>query len=274
MTAPVYQQYPAQAYAPPAQYPPQQQPQFPPQQFAPGYPPATPAAPAQPLAQGTIDDFYAQPSTGGGKSISFQNKPVGTAYAGIVTRPITSGDIQQQTDTQGRPQTFRDGRPKFVMKVPLQMQPSPEHPDGLGTWYVKGQARDELVRAMAEAGAPAGPPEAGAGILIQFTGERQSGPGMNPAKLVHVTYSRPDGSASSSQAAPAPEPSNSAVAAGVPGAIVPPPAPAAAPAPVAQPAPPPAAAPAPAPAAQPAPPADMSDEQKALLARLTGQQQG
>jgi len=160
----------------PAQYPPQQfappQPQYAPQQFAPGYPPAQMAPPQQPLAQGSIDDFYSQPSTGGGKSLSFPNGQFGTRYIGIVTRPITSGDIQQQTNTQGVPQTFKDGRPKFVMKVPLQMQPSQTHPDGLAQWYVKGQARDELVRAMTEAGAPAGPPEAGAIIDVTYVSDR------------------------------------------------------------------------------------------------------
>jgi len=70
------------------------------------------------------------------------------------------------------------------MKVPLQMQPSQAYPDGLATWFVKGQARDELVRAMAEAGAPAGPPEAGAIIDITFVAERAV-PGMNPAKQSH-----------------------------------------------------------------------------------------
>ncbi|MCW2496324.1 hypothetical protein [Jatrophihabitans sp.] len=222
MSAPTYPGYVPQGYPPPTppptpptpQYPaapsypgapgqlPQQyaQPQYPAQpaygqQFPPaqGYPPAQ-FAPAQPpLAQGSIDDFYSQPSAGGGKSLSFHQKPYGTQYVGIVTRPISQGDIQQQTDTMGRPQTFKDGRPKFVMKVPLQMQPSPEHPDGLGTWFVKGQARDELSRAMAEAGAPAGPPEAGAIISITYTGERQTGAGMNPAKQVAVVYQRPNG---------------------------------------------------------------------------------
>lgn len=202
MTAPY--PYPPQGYpAQPQQQFPQQPPaqQFVPQpQFAPGfpaqqgYPPAQFAPPAAPLAQGSIDDFYSQPSTGGGKSLSFAQ--VGVTHVGIVTRAITAGDIQQQTDTRGNPQTFRDGRPKFVMKVPLQLlQPSPEYPDGLATWFVKGQARDELVRAMSEAGAPAGPPEAGAVIQITHTGTRSAGPGMNPAKLFAIQYRRPDGSA-------------------------------------------------------------------------------
>lgn len=149
-----------------------------------------PAAPAQPLASGTLDEFYSQPSAGGGKSLAF--KTIGTRYIGIVTRPIRDSDIQQQTDTQGRPQTFRDGRAKYVMRVPLQVQPSPEYPDGLAQWWVKGQARDDLVRAMAEVGAPAGPPEAGSVVDITYVADRPAGVGMNPAKQVRVVYKRPD----------------------------------------------------------------------------------
>lgn len=260
-------QYPAQAGYPAA---PGQLPQYPQQylqQFAPGYPSAMPAAPQQPLAQGSIDDFYKQPSTGGGKSISIKGKQPGYRFAGIVTRPITAGDIEQQTDTQQRPQFFKDGRPKFVMKVPLQMQPSPEYPDGLAQWYVKGQARDELVRAMAEAGAPAGPPEAGAILDITFTGTRPSGPGLNPANQWHVVYTRPDGQTSSPPPAIAQPPVAPPAPAPMPQAQYAPQQPV--PQAPAQPMPP--AAPAPAqPVAQPQAPSDLSAEQQALLARLTG----
>lgn len=202
-------QYPVQPSYPvaPGQLPGYQQP-YAPQQFAPqypqaqGYPAPQMAPPQQPLAQGSIDDFFNQPSAGGGKSLSF--KVIGTRYRGIVTRPLGRGDVQQQTDTMRRPLTYNDGRPKFVMKVPLQMQPSAEHPDGLATWFVKGQARDELVRAMAEAGAPAGPPEANSIIDISYVADRQSGQGLNPAKQFQIVYTRPGGAAQqpAPQAAP------------------------------------------------------------------------
>jgi hypothetical protein len=268
-TAPPVQQYPM-----PQAYP--QQPAYPqPQQFAPqypvqqGYPAPMMAPPQQPLAQGSIDDFFNQPSAGGGKSLTFPNQQFGTRYIGIVTRALGTGDIQQQTNTQGVPQFFKDGRPKFVMKVPLQMQPSAAYPDGLATWFVKGQARDELVRAMAEAGAPAGPPEAGSIIDITYTNDRQAGAGMNPAKQFAVVYTRPSGETSSpapaAQAAPAPvaQPPVPPVYGQVPQQ---PPAqqyapPATPQAPPQQPA---------APVAQPQPPADLTQEQQALLAKLTG----
>ncbi|SOD72753.1 hypothetical protein SAMN05892883_2098 [Jatrophihabitans sp. GAS493] len=249
-------------YAPPPQFqqPVYQQPpaQFPVQQ---GYPQPQMAAPAQPLAQGSLDDFYNQQSTGGGKSLAFEQP--GQSYVGIVARPLSSGDIQQQTDTQGKPLFFRDGSPKFVMKVPLQMEPSPTHPDGLGTWYVKGATRDELVRAMAEAGAPVGPPEAGAAIQITFTSTRQSGPGMNPAKIFSVAYQRPGvitPAPAQPQAAPVVQ---QPVQQYVPPVIQQPQVQASyAQQPVQQ------------VPAQPAvqPPQDFNAEQQALMARLTGQQ--
>jgi len=300
--APQYPSYPPQG--PPQQY---QQPYYPPQapqQYGP--PPVQ-----QQLAQGSLDDFYNQPSSGGGPSLKFEQ--IGTRYIGIVTRPIGQGDVQQQTDTQGRPLFFKDGRPKWVMKVPLQMQPTGVYTDGLAQWYVKGQARDELVRAMAEAHAPEGAPEQGSILDIEFTGTRQSGVGMNPAKMFRVHYTRPEG------AAPAPQPVQQGVPQPVQQAPAPqqpvqplppqygqpdqgalPPLPASAYPPGAQPLPmgpsvgtvytPNAAAqqtpqqapaaPSPVAGAQqgvqqgvPQPPSDLSDEQKALLARLTGVQQ-
>lgn len=307
MTMPAYQfpQYAPPGYPQPAPAYPQMPPQqyAPPQQFPPAY--AAPAQPAAPLATGSLDDFYSQPSTGGGVSLKFETP--GTTYVGIITRPLTNGDVQQQTNPQGQPLTYKDGRPKFVMRVPLQIQPTPTIPDGLATWYVKGQARDELVRAMSEAGAPVGPPEAGAIVQVTFVGTRPSGAGFQPSKQFSVKYARPNGAAPvsaappamSAEPAPAPQPApvyvpdfaaqQAAAMAQVPAA----PAidfaalqaqqaalaaaqTAAAPAPVAPQAPaaPQVAAPVQTPVsaapAQPQPPAGLSADQQALLAKLTG----
>jgi hypothetical protein len=117
---------------------------------------------------------------------------MGTTYVGIVARAITDADVRQATNQQNVPQTYRDGRPKFIMVVPMLVQGSAEFPEGLAGWWVKGQARDELVRAMAEAGAPAGPPEAGALIQCTLVGQRPI-PGMNPAYQYRIVYTRPTG---------------------------------------------------------------------------------
>ncbi|TDP97666.1 hypothetical protein [Labedaea rhizosphaerae] len=238
----------------PAPYP-QQPMSYPPQ----GYGQPYPAPPVQqPLAQGSLDAFYNQPSTGGGKSLAFD--VIGRSYVGIVTRPLTAADVAQQTDTNNRPLVFRDGSPKFVMKVPLQMQPTQDRPDGLGTWYVKGADRDELNRAMAEAGAPAGPPEAGAVIQITYVSDKANGPGMNPSKVKQVRYQRPQGAT----AVPAPVAEQQQT----PQPVTPPAPPVTPPAPPVTPAAP-VAAPV---AAQPLPaPPGLDPAQAALLAQMTGQ---
>ena len=293
---PQYPPAPPQGYAPPpmgypAQQYPAQQPGYPMQPQ--GYP--MPQPPVQ-LATGSLDAFYNQPSVGGGAALKFE---VGVSHVGVVSRDVTGADVQQQTNPQnGQPAYFKDGRPKFVMKVPLQVQPTQERPDGLAQWYVAGAARDELARAMKAAGAPEGPPEAGAVIQITCTGTRPSGAGMNPSKVYQVVYQRPN------------EPAGMMTAAsyGVPTALEQPPVQAApapqqfqapqqpmpqppapqyqGPAPAQQfQAPPvpqqaaPQGAPAQAPAQPPAPQFDpsslppMSPEQQQLLAGLVGQQQ-
>jgi hypothetical protein len=293
--------YPQQPYAqpaPPAAYP--QQPTYPqqpaayPQGYAQGYAQpqyAPPPPPAAPLPTGTLDGFYSQPSSGGGPSFKFRdanaNPQIGKSYAGIVARPITDADIRAQTDNNGRVQTFKDGRTKFVLIVPMQVQPSTEFPDGQAGWWVKGQARDELARAMAEAGAPAGAPEAGAGIRVTLVSVRPV-PNMSPAYQYRVEYMRPAGAApvpagavpilhpqgsvhgpddrNYAGYAPAPQPQYAPVQ--QPQQVPPPPAyaPAAVQA-VHQPMPQPVQAAAPA-----ATPQGFNDEQAALFAKLTGGQ--
>lgn len=208
---PFYPQYPGQPMQQPQQaYPPQAYPaQAPPQQFG-GYPPQAPmgqpAQPSVPLAQGSLSDFYNQPSSGGGPSLSWTDKntqapkPIGTSYTGVVARDVTSADVQQQTDFRTQqPLFYRDGRPKFAMKVPLKLNPSQEFPEGEASWFVKGQAKDELQRAMSAAGAD-GAPKAGAVITVTLVQRRPSGQGMNPANIVQVTYQPAQGGQASTEA--------------------------------------------------------------------------
>lgn len=297
--APTYppQGYPAPQYptAPPMpQYP--QQPQGYPQGYAQPYTP--PSAPAAPLPTGSLDTFYQQPSASGGPSFKFMDanrQPrVGHYYEGFVARPVTDADVRAQTNDAGQVQTYRDGRAKFVLVVPMRVQPSQEFPEGQAGWWVKGQARDELARAMAEAGAPAGPPEAGAFIRVTLVGTRPI-PGKNPAYQYRVDYVRPQGAAPVSAAPqpvaqqpmqappvqetapvvhqqPIPNPHVNPDGSAVPWQPAPNMPQQYTPQPVAQAAP---AQPAPAPQAAPAPtaaPAGFTEEQAALFAKLTGQQ--
>jgi hypothetical protein len=206
---PYYPPQPQQGYAPqfpqaPVQYaPPPQQPVYAPpvQQYA-------PQAPAQPpLANGSLDDYYSQPTGGGGPGISWKDKPLGTTYAGVVKRDVTNGDVVQDSDfTTKQPKFYRDGRPVFVMKVPLQGQPSQEFPDGEFAFWVRGQARDELARAMAEAGVE-GAPKAGALIQVALVERKPSRQG-NPANIVRISYTPAGGAAPAQpqQAAPIQQP--------------------------------------------------------------------
>lgn len=229
MTQQPYQQpYPPQQYAaPPAQ--PQQAypPQFPgyPQQaapapMAPAYPPQPPyqqpyappvqtGPPAAPLADGSLDAFYSQPNTGGGPGVSWKGKPDGYTVQGLVPRDVTNADVTQEvgapnTQEAGRPQFYRDGRPKFVMAVPLQVMASAEYPEGEARLFVRGQLRDELARAMGEAGVD-GAPKAGAVITITLV-QRKQGRGAIPQNVFAVRYTPAGGAVPPVQQPQAPAP--------------------------------------------------------------------
>lgn len=177
-------------------YPPQPQVQqpYPPQQYQQPYTAqyGQPAQPQQPLADGSIDAFYSQPNLGGGPGISWKGKPDGFTVQGVVPRDVGDGDVSQEvgapgTAQAGVPQTFRDGRPKFVMAVPLQLPPSAEYPDGEARLYVRGQLKEELVRAMAEAQVPERTPKAGATITVTLV-QRKQGRGTIPQNIFAVVY--------------------------------------------------------------------------------------
>jgi len=213
------------------------------------------SSPSQPLARGTLDDFYGQPAGGGGVSVAsfFKDKttgmlkPVGTRLDAMIARNVTDADIRQQTDLQNNPKTYKDGRPMFVMVIPLAVTPSPDFPEGEASWWVKGRTRDELTRAMGEAGV-SGAPQAGALVSITLAGTRPI-KNMQPEVLYGVNYTPPQGT---QVAAPAPEPAQPAFQAPAAVTVVP-----AAQAPVA-----------PAPVAT----GGISAEQQALLAQLQGRQ--
>lgn len=284
-------------YAPPGYppvYPPQ--PQYaPPPLYGPppGYPPAPAYGPivelaygypqSPPPANGTLDQFYGQRSGGSGPALKFP--AIGTLHVVTIARPIGNGDVVQATDMQRKPVNRRDGSPVWEMRVPVLIQPSHDNPEGRATWYVKGAARDELTRAMAEAHAPEGTPESGATVAVAFVGTRNAG-GSIPAKEYAMVYASPGQPlprmpqmpAAPVQQAPAYQPPAPQYVQPAPPApqYAPPAAPAYVPPPVPQFAPPaaPQAAPPAAAAPQYAPAAgvpQMTPEQQAFYAQFTPQ---
>jgi hypothetical protein len=298
-------QAPQPQYAPPMYAPPQQQyaPQMytQPQQY--GYPQQAPQGPAQQPAEASLDAFFSQPSVGWGPSVTPTSKtPDGTAYMMVVAQHITASHIEHATKfgTQNELDYYRNGKPKFVMKVPVFVAPGTQVTgaqggvtridDGRAQLYVQGGGKDLLASAMAAVGAPEGPPELGALILVTKTGNRPNRSGTYSAVLT-FQYWRPgpEAAAFAQQSGitypdlNTPKPENAV-----------PSAPAAAPAPPVQPQVPqvPQAAP-PVPQAQqvptqpqapaqtqlPQPPAPaagggLSPEQMELLSKLTGQPAG
>lgn len=191
---------PQQGYAPQMPVPPQQQPYaqpaYPPQpvQYAQpqqGYPPQQMAPPPQ-LANGTLDDFYSQPTGGGGPGVSWKGKPDGYTIQGFVPRDVTNGDVTQDTGAPGtaeagRPKTYKDGRPVFVMAVPLQVPASVDYPEGEARLFVRGQLREELARAMAEAQATEAAPVGGSWLTVTLV-QRKQGRGAIPQNIFRVVY--------------------------------------------------------------------------------------
>ena len=165
---------------------------------------SNPAAvqPAPVLARGTLEDFYNQPTSGGGGpsvTSKFFNKRIQGSWLQLeVVSDVTNADVRQQTDPSGKPQTFKDGRPKFVLVVKVKVSGSSdgthvtEFPDGLGSIWVKGVLADELKRAMAADGDATGYPRAGAQIVMVSAGEQAARTvGFAATKLYQLQYAGP-----------------------------------------------------------------------------------
>jgi hypothetical protein len=147
-------QAPQPQYAPPVYAPPQ--PQYAPQQqYAPpmyaqpqqySYPQQAPQGPAQQPAEASLDAFFSQPSVGWGPSITPTGKtPDGTAYMMVVAQHVTASHIEHATKfgSQTELDYYRNGKPKFVMKVPVFVAP--------GTQVTYGTERGHPYRRRSSA---------------------------------------------------------------------------------------------------------------------------
>ena len=205
-------QQPVQAPQGYATYPPQQQPQVyqqptPNQGF--GQPqvyqqpygqqvPMQPPVPAgPPLPQGTLDDFYNQRAVGAGKGLSWNQKPDGYRYIGVVTKTPTNADVfvdTQPAQQGGQPKQNRDGSYKYVLQVQLRIAWLDQfqqftYPDQDARLFLRGGLRDEVTRAMHESG-DEGVPKEGALVDVTLTGRK---PGNNIATNIFAVVYRPAG---------------------------------------------------------------------------------
>lgn len=193
--------------APPQGYP--QAPGYPappqaPQQFQQGYPQQPQAVPAAPPVNASLSDFYAQPTTGWGPALAFgQQTPANTAYVMVVAQHIGEQHVEPAEKYQqpGVIDTYRDGRPKLVMKLPVfvprgtQITPAQSGPitvdDGRAQLYVQGPDSGLMVAAIARAGGDSTqPPELGAIIRVTKTGSRPNRSGTQSA-IKTIEYWRP-----------------------------------------------------------------------------------
>jgi hypothetical protein len=149
-----------------------------------------------PLPQGTLDDFYNQRSVGAGKGLSWNQKPDGYTYVGVVAKTPGNGDVFVDTQPAaqgGQPKQNRDGSYKYVLQVQLRIAWMDQfqqftYPEQDARLFLRGGLRDEMTRAMHEAG-DEGVPKEGALIIVTLTGRK---PGNNIATNVFaVEYHRP-----------------------------------------------------------------------------------
>lgn len=174
---------------------------------APGYPAPQPAPQVPVLARGTLGDYLDQPTMGGGAALTkfFSGRPQGSWLQYQVSRDLTDADVRQQTDSNGVPLTYKDGRPKFVLVVPVTVLNSSDgshtgiFDGGAGSLWLKGVTSDAFKQAIAAAGIPnpdkamAGGKLAGAVITQVSAGEKPAyQPGRSPTKLYNFTY-QPNG---------------------------------------------------------------------------------
>jgi hypothetical protein len=198
-------------------------------QYAPN--PSQQAQQPQPtLARGTLEDFYSQPSSGGGgKSATtyFKNKPQGSWLHFRVNRDITNADVQQMTDVNNVPQKWKYGpladKPKFNLIVPGTVVASGDgqhvltHPEGeLRLWLKPGPVTDSFRAALAAAGEDSGFPKAGSEIVMISAGEKAGKQGYSPTKLYDFQYVAPSGETAANPTAAAPGVPTAPVAATAP----------------------------------------------------------
>lgn len=128
------------------------------------------------MSQPSIDSFF---SGGGGKSVSWKDKPVGTTVSGTIKRVH---EPQQITDPATKKPVFKpDGvTPKMQVRIDLatnERDPMDPDDDGSRGLYVQGWMQGAIGDAIRKSGAQGGP-QVGAQLSVALS-ERT--PNDNPA---------------------------------------------------------------------------------------------
>lgn len=164
------------------------------------------------MSQPTLESFFAG---GGGKSISWKDRPIGTNISGVIktVHPPT----QQIDPVKNEPVFKKDGTPKMQVRIDLatdERDPSDPDDDGTRSLYVKGWMQGAIGDAMRKAGAQ-GAPQVGAKLTVTLS-ERtpNDNPALSPTNKFTAVYEPPsaastasffsDGAASSAAAEPEP----------------------------------------------------------------------
>ena len=143
----------------------------------------------------TLDSFF---SGGGGKSVSWKDKPVGTSVTGTIK---TVNPPQQQKDPATDALVFKkDGvTPKMSVRIDLQTSerdPSDSDDDGTRSLYVQGWMQGAIGDALRNAGRQ-GAPEVGATLTVTLTAREPNAtnPKLNPTNKFSAVYVPPSAAA-------------------------------------------------------------------------------
>jgi hypothetical protein len=113
--------------------------------------------------------------------------------ATVVLDPILDVEAAQQVDFKTRKPLFYDDRKPRMQIIctgqTTERDPAIDHDDGVRKLYIKGQMRQAVRDAVVAAGARG--LERGGSLAVQWVGEEDAGPGMNPKKLFSAQYRRP-----------------------------------------------------------------------------------
>lgn len=140
----------------------------------------------------TLDSFFAG---GGGKSVSWKDKPIGTSVSGTIKMVHPPAP---QIDPVTQQPVVKNGVPKMQVRIDLltnERDPADPEDDGTRSLYVKGWMQGAIGDAMRKAGKQ-GAPEVGAKLHVELT-EREPNvnPALNPTNKFKATYEPPSSQA-------------------------------------------------------------------------------